>query len=1291
MSAFEQLARSAQGGHSVGGYTFIDADTLSKDGQLYRIQGYDAPEISRFTETGEVLQTGSKTHYGTAGGGMASAVIPGLAQKQGFTNPVPLFNKDGSPQMDATGTRQMIELHDDAGRNFTTELLKSGVLEPTKYTSNDDMQAIEVAKLFGEQSDGFGEAADLIADSIESETLRPIEFRQAASDEAAYAAGYGTADLAFRKKDRSIRNQAYNPMSDSWEQGWIGAKEGAYGFLEIMGDVTDSEMLTDIGEAGVSRARFQQADYAEVLTDWKDVNGIKKGTEFLVNNAAMSLPYMITTAAATVAGAVAAPVVGTAGALAIGVSVPSAVYAGQTWNEMEGEKSASIALASGLVQGALDRLGIGAIGGATSITAAQGVAKIMAAKGITREAAETVLAAATKQELGDFLRSGVQTATSQLAAKALGTNFLKSAAAEGVTEVMQEATAYMGAVTGSDKEFDWNELNDRMIAAAVAGSALGGAFSVPGSMQDAARYRGILGDTAAADGTTARQSAVWAEQERAKSGYVATNAENLSVLAGQVKSSGIGLTLTEYADEFREAQRRLPGTERAMQALSNIPALWQGATRNIFTDDILRKSRSARVAADLYGGNPDRVFSGASMEDAKHHRVAEMKNMVSRPDAMYELLNGGKAVTMADKARISRAAYDVFQKAVDSSGNFDPAAVPTIPNRDAYIKLGTELNTLSDKMYKDQNKHNPDLGYIKNYLHSFKSLSKQSVHDQRAKFEGLLQSKFSMSATEAKDLTSRIIDDPNVGTIDEAYSVVKGGAVPSSHKSRTLALATHAEFAPFMNQDLFANVSHAVKTTARYTAHADYVGKDGSVVSALLDNMSRDGLSREEVSRIAAGMSDYLDAESGNYNRPSTEFGKKAQALQKHAMMFMTFSGLPLAVFSSFVEAGLISRGVDAAGLKVLKSFAKDSAKGIANYAVDTVDVARGLERAQKDSSAQTLIRDLGFYEWDVGAATVTGVTETNARHQKWFSAFFRANGLTQWTDYTRALRASFAGDFLKGNMEEVINQRRAGAPYSRQIQETELKLRNLGINIDRFIPLHESVAAGLPLSAADQEFYNEQVRDMTYNFVNEAIVLPQSANRPLIYQDPRFALFTQFQGFISVFTTKVLPPLYRDAFGGGTPTMQYSAWSTMMTMIMLGFLSQAIKDWIKYDTFGENDDEYEMVTGGNPYLDTAEYARRGLLSTGLLGVGERVLNAVFPMYSQRSDNPGDWIYNQAVGESPALGYVQRVAGAAGSFASGDVGRGVEQTLKATPVFGPFNLVNKKAGNAASQWNFNGE
>ena len=140
-------------------------------------------------------------------------------------------------------------------------------------------------------------------------------------------------------------------------------KRQAYGFLELLGESTDQEWLTDIGEAGVTRARSRQEEFGKILTDWKDVRNIKTGLQFIQNNAAMSLPYMAITAGSAVAGTLAAPVVGTAGAIGLGITGASTVYTGQIWNEMEGEKNATIAVAGGLAQAALDRLGIGAITG----------------------------------------------------------------------------------------------------------------------------------------------------------------------------------------------------------------------------------------------------------------------------------------------------------------------------------------------------------------------------------------------------------------------------------------------------------------------------------------------------------------------------------------------------------------------------------------------------------------------------------------------------------------------------------------------------------------------------------------------------------------------------------------------------------------------------------------------------------------------------------------------------------------------------------------------------------------
>ena len=1296
MSALERLAQAGNT-NSVGSYTFIDADTVrDADGKSYRLQGYDAPEIAGFK--------GGQFKAGTAGAADATRTITSLAESQGFSNLV----KTG--QVDPNG-REIVELHDENGRNFTTELLKSGALQAGKYATQSDLDAVDVANAFGYNDDAFSDAASKVQEAIKDETRRDITFRTGALSEAEYAEGYGTAALSFRDaKNRDLRNNSLNPMSDAWQQGWIGVKEGAYGFLELLGDTAGVEGLKDIGEAGIARAQSQQEAYGKVLTDWKDVNGFQSGVAFIANNAAMSLPYMINTAAATVAGTLAAPVIGTGLAVAGAIAVPSAVYAGQTWNEMEGEKNAGVALTAGLVQGSLDRLGIGALKGVAPKNITNEAIKKIMATGVSREAAEQTLANATKVQLAEFLKESGRIASTKIATAEAGKALLKSAAAEGVTEVLQEATAYVAATGGSDKEFQWEELNQRLVAAAIAGSTLGGAFSVPGSVANVASRRALIGDNALADESTASQSAVFAQEEVDNKGYVATNAENLQTIHAEIAAKGAGTTVEERAAAHRTKKRGRTLEEKASDAFRGIPSLWRGATRNIFNDNILRASRSARIAADLFGGNPDRVFSGASFEDAKHHRVTQYKNLIPIPEQIFSVMNDGQKFTGADKARISNEIYTNLNAAVGADGKFIPRAVPEGKYKQTIIQLGTQLNALSDKMYADQKKHNPELGYIQNYLFKYKSLNKQAVHAGRAKFEKALRDVYNIRPDEAKEITDRIIDDANVADVDEAFSVVKGGIVPGSHKKRSLGISEKKEFAEFLENDLFANVANAAKTAARYTAHRDFIGKNGEVVSRLLDDIQQElgntPEAREQVDKMAAQMQDYLDAESGNYKRPTTQFGKTAQRIQKNAMMAMTFSGLPLAVFSSFVEAALVTRGltreqVFSRGSDGLKGQGRQLAKSMTDffktgtlpdfgYIEDVPDALRGKTRFTPDSENEARIRELGFYSWDVGAATVTGVTEVNARQQKWFDAFFKTIGLTQWTDYTRALRASFAGDFLSNHSADLLAQRKTGTPYTREIQEKELQLRNLGINIDRFLPLQEKIGAGVPLVPDEQAFYDEQVRDMSFNFVNEAIVLPQSANRPILYQDPRFALFTQFQGFLSTFTTKVLPKLWRDATGGGTPTMQYSAWATMATMIMLGFASQAMKDFIKYGV-DPGEDDFEEKTGLNPYLDTPEYIQRGLLSTGLLGTGERVVSTFFPIYEQRHDGLSDWAFNSLVGESPALGYLERVAGAAGSLAGGDIGRAVEQTAKATPIIGPFSTFNKELGKLAGEWNFNGE
>ena len=128
------------------------------------------------------------------------------------------------------------------------------------------------------------------------------------------------------------------------------------------------------------------------------------------------------------------------------------------------------------------------------------------------------------------------------------------------------------------------------------------------------------------------------------------------------------------------------------------------------------QSRAARKLADIFGGQLQKTFSGASYENEKFHRVAQYKNMVSLPERVFAAFNDGKIPFEKRKREISDGIYNTLQSAVDKDGNFDPALVPEGPLKGEVIALQQELQRLSDKMYADQKKHNPDLGKINNCL-----------------------------------------------------------------------------------------------------------------------------------------------------------------------------------------------------------------------------------------------------------------------------------------------------------------------------------------------------------------------------------------------------------------------------------------------------------------------------------------------------------------------------------------------------------------------------------------------
>ena len=1295
-SLFADLYNREVGLVNSGGHTFADGDTLrNSEGELIRIEGLEAAEVAHLTKLG--LQPG------TAGGQQAASVIQNLANEFGFNNVHYQTNADGSPKMDATGTRRIGRMTDESGRDFTQMLTQHGINQVGKYSTNDDIIAAEfgVAERAGniEQPLTAWELAKVQLDHATNvENNYSLAFKKVALDEqtlanykapqqpgetlVAYQKRLAKADefvpgsVQIRHTDRDINNKALSPFSEGLDVGLTGALEGMYGSIQMVGEKTDFDWLKNIGTQGISRQHAYLKDKPElklsafkpvvdkngVVTgnEW-DIDGVGNFFEYLGTNAGVSIPYMANT---IVSMALAKPTLG------LSLLSPVSVYTGQTWNEMEGtDKSASLAIASGVTQAILDQVGIKGVFGGSILKASTRkliINKIMAG-GVTKSVAQQTLAKMTKLKIAQFVGDAATIATQQLASRnvlrAFTTQAAKGFISESTTEMAQELTGYLAAVAGSDKVFDATQLESRLLNAGIAGGTMGASFAAPGVAFDVGSWKNVQVSEGKAEASRLSFAGKYAADEKQKYGSVNSIQQNnnetkVDILKRTVPSS----SFADKVDAGVVAKKSRSTADTMKEALNETPVLWRGSTRMIFTEKLQSASRALRKAADMFGGNLQRIYSGSNFENRKKHILTQYRNSVSSP-AEYAKAAGFTSLSQPELSRIIYA----FANHLKSKNRLDkkltandwsslPAGLKE--HRTWLAKYFSETSILADQLYADQvNAGATKLNRLENYMLRYKAFNKAAIEKDRNGFEKALVDYKNFTAVDAATLTSNILNQELlIGEID-AFNVGKGKFVPAAHKNRTLNLAEDINFNAYMESDAFTNISNASKSAARYITYQEFLGNNNEVLNELLNQALEEGVSAAEVNKIAARMQDYLDAESGNYKRLDNQTAAK---IQKNLGLWTTIASLPLATISSFVEIAITMQALTP---KQISSTIMSASKEMALAMWSTIKnpTLSSTEKQLDKETRQSKIKDLGFFDWDVGAAQTTGATENTHASRHLLDKYFKIIGLQQWTDYTRSIRASIANDFIMDKVFAIAAQRKAGALYSNAIQEAEESLRNLGINVDRIIELDNNpIVEGSPEAAE----FDAMMLEAQFNFVNQAIALPGTANRPLFYQNQHLALFTQFQGFIATFTANQIPRLWGEYVARGTPAMKYNAFAVMTTMIMLGFVSQYLKDLIKYGK-------------PSPYLDDVEKFQRALGSSGLMGTGERVTNFFFPIYESSSDNPAEWFFNTLSGEAAALSNVSRVAGGVGKIATGKTDKGVYDILKTAPFIGPFNSFNR--------------
>jgi len=1281
-------------------YTWIDADTFSDGKTKYRVEGYNAPETGKIVKDEDV---GLRFKQGQVGGDETTRAVEGIANAGGFNIIEDLDRTDSFG-------RKRVRLKNNMGDDLTNSLYNSGAINVNQFTDEAGQQAVlsgRISRQLGQKR----EYDDIVANELSRVQNRPVTFKETALNESEYAqsvmqtiASQQGLDLSnaddlrkamkitqsgnydprsvpfesieFRSNDRTRENVAYNQFGTAWNQGWAGMSTGLAGFAELIGVGLGSETLAEWGAEEVEMAKEDLLAAPQLQNlDYRDVDDVWSAWGYLTNNVAMSAPYLITLAAGTLA----APVTGGASAVIAYGSIGGS-YAGQVWNDIEGPKGKAEAAGSimaGTAMAVLDRLGLAGIIKPSQLLTAKGrdeVAKYLAKKeSISVDAAKVKIRDMTKADIKDTINGMGNFASDNINNSSILKNILRGAGrgglTESITEAAQEGLGYTasGAMSegGLKAHYNPDEFINLLTASAIAGGTLGAGFSGAGQVIEAGdRYR-IASNLK--EGSVDRQNEYQrVAREIGPQGSTEGIISELTEATKTVKPSRDSNITGQKAEAGKNSRGNL--WHKIKNAPTYLPELYRASATAVFRPDDLRNSLAARQLYALTGQPLGKLYSGMGVEQREASVRANMLEVIN-PKRTF------KRFGMRDSINNSQKISDMIRRY--TNGERDSEVVNNLSAIETTIK---ELESFAaieygykNSTYMSQQEGRNALPSTENWWLKHQSWDWKKVRENRDAWYKFMRANTNYDTRQLDALYNKISNQEN----STDFSVVEGVEyIPGSTKRAGDEISSKPGYKQFANTNILQNMINAANQTSKYVAYTEYFGAGGKNIDYLLTQMENE-LEPEAVNRIAYGVKNIIDAGTGNY-KPIQN--RKLAAFQNTAAHWAAMIGLPLSAISSFPEFGMIFyQGIGGKDLKrgIEKSVGevRDIYKNIQGMKLHPA--LQDIPSANIDRKAQQRLTEAGLFNDDAAIATRLGLGETDVAKAWWQKQFFKYSLIAGVTQLQRAIAAAAVTGFVSDRIK-ILAAKPEGVKMNQIQLDVYTQLADLGLDVEVMIDLYnkyndpttnfdgeilfDTLMEGNPATDADYSIIDKQMQTATWTFVNDRIQNPGAFNRPLFFQDPHYQLFVQFNGFISTFTANVIPKLWNDYLKNGSPTMKYNTFAMMVTMMALAGGSQWLKDYIKFG-------------GSTPYLSDAQLLQRALQSSGLLGTGERVLQAALPLYKSRDESIMDRLFGETVGSSPTVRSLGTAAKGIERLGEGDTYRATKQFTKLIPGVAPFTPI----------------
>jgi hypothetical protein len=723
-----------------------------------------------------------------------------------------------------------------------------------------------------------------------------------------------------RSSDRTLRNKAKSPISESFDSGLSDLMNAPFALAEGIGNTLDWHGLKTWAQSHTWDHAYRQGrrpsvvGFGDVRKEWKDdefgFRDIDITVEALVNTLAGSAPQMLLM---MVPG---------------GTALNAAAYTGMFYQKQEDDKkNLALALPLGVGAAVLDKIGLEAMVGSKFLNNAADRAAVVQAlrdrnPNLTERAAEQLLATESKKSLLELAQWSQDMATRQINTWGQATAKVAVAgAAESVTETMQTALEIMsqGRMLTPDDVFD-KKVTDQMLDAAMGGLALGGAIKAGVNRVDSMAWASLRDgvNRATVDLVEGQQLQQELRTQALAEGRRSEGAASVDRQLALASNEALTLPIPANQDTFASLETAPGGVVNAMKrALMDPVSLLRSLADTTIPSIRDANGQFQRHKAIIKSILKPGILSGDHFDGFRQRVVAE-QNMPSKATTATTL-----GVNEKD---VDGLLHEAWRKGWSQEGQLLAPGSVMHQGRDMSQLLNQwwgNMHIVSTNLanFLDRNNLSPDEHSVSpRDVFETMAVSPSKVRQNRTRLiQNILNRDSSMMQTTASGLIDNLISG-NPEKTKQAYQTLTDLGVPQDPTLRDI-----------FETPLYEQLENHKQQVATLAAVDKYLGRNGEKLAnlILLADKYNEWASPQERAAAVKNLSDWQKIIHGNYHDLQDMPALQTTMAWANTLTMMAF--LPKAAVSSIPEFALSAIGTDGKG-KIMAQFNKAVKEGLKNY-----------------------------------------------------------------------------------------------------------------------------------------------------------------------------------------------------------------------------------------------------------------------------------------------------------------------------------------------------------------------